>query len=99
MYNHRNISRTDSGLRKLLISSTQVTKNPDIFISVRDVNIAFYGKEMIDMIRISAKTVLSGVSMLLGVGSLIVDLLKDKGKVDEAAEKAAKIVLDQLKNK
>lgn len=49
------------------------------------------------MLRLNSKVALSAASILLGVGSMVLDLFKDKSKVDEAAEKAAKIVLDQIK--
>lgn len=42
------------------------------------------------------KLILTGLSALFGVGAFVVDMLSENNKVNEAAEKAAKIVMDQM---
>lgn len=44
------------------------------------------------------KAILTGLSALFGAGAFVVDVIAEKGKATETAEKAAKIVLEQLKN-
>lgn len=47
-------------------------------------------------IKVDKKTVLTGLSALCGAGAFIVNVLSKKGETNEAAEKAAKIVMDTL---
>lgn len=48
------------------------------------------------MIKLDKKVVLTGLSAIFGAGAFIVDVLNKKSETNEAAEKAAKIVMESL---
>lgn len=48
-------------------------------------------------LKFDKKAVLTGLSALFGAGAFVVDVLSKKGETAETAEKAAKIVLENLK--
>ena len=45
---------------------------------------------------VDKKTLLSAASIVFGIGSLIVGQISKKDETNEAAEKAAKIVMDKM---
>lgn len=47
-------------------------------------------------INVDKKAVLTGLSALFGAGAFVVDALSKKNEQNEAAEKAAKIVMDKM---
>lgn len=49
-------------------------------------------------IKVDKKILLTGLSALFGAGAFVVDVLSKKDETKEAAEKAAKIVMDNLSN-
>lgn len=51
------------------------------------------------MFKLDKKAVLTGVSVVCGLGSLIVGAISKNEETNEAAEKAAKIVMDNLSKK
>lgn len=51
------------------------------------------------MLKVDKKVVMAGLSLLCGVGSMVVNLVSKNEETNEAAEKAAKIVMDNLSKK
>ena len=49
--------------------------------------------------KVEKKAVLTGLAALFGAGAFIVDVLNKKSETNEAAEKAAEIVMKKLKDK
>lgn len=49
-----------------------------------------------DKFKVGKKAVLTGLAALFGAGAFIVDVLNKNSETDEAAEKAAKIVMKNL---
>lgn len=52
-----------------------------------------------DKIKLDKKAVLTGLSALFGAGAFIVNVLSKNDETNEAAQKAAKIVMDQMSEK
>ena len=50
-------------------------------------------------IKIGKKNVLTGLSALFGAGAFVVSVLSKNDETNEAAEKAAKIVMEKMSEK
>jgi hypothetical protein len=50
-------------------------------------------------INVDKKAVLTGLSAIFGAGAFIVNLLSKNDEINDAAEKAAEIVMDNLSKK
>lgn len=50
-------------------------------------------------INVDKKAVLTGLSALFGVGAFVVNTLTKKNELDQTAEKAAKIVMENMSKK
>lgn len=82
-----------------------MTENNDILITGREEYLAYYGKEMIMMakFKVDKSMVLTGIGFVASAVSLVVGAISKKDEhtktVNEAAEEAAKLVMENMSKK